>query len=88
MFEGYRMAKEKGVKRFGLHTMVASNELDYKYFVETAALLFDLVVEINEKLGIDFEFVNIGGGIGIPYRPDQEPVSYEKIAEGVKGGLR
>ncbi|HEX2924485.1 MAG TPA: diaminopimelate decarboxylase [Chloroflexota bacterium] len=84
LFEGYRIMKEKGVKRFGLHTMVASNELDYAYFVETAALLFDLVVELNRKLGIRFEFVNIGGGIGIPYRLDQEAVPLEKVAAGIK----
>ncbi len=84
LFEGYRVVKEKGVKRFGLHTMVASNELDYKYFIETACILFDLVVEINRKLGIRFEFVNIGGGIGIPYRPEQEAVPLEKIAQGIK----
>lgn len=85
LLEGYRRVKEKGATRFGLHTMVASNELDYRYFIETAALLFDLAVEIHERLGIRFEFINIGGGIGIPYRPEQEPVSYEKIAEGIKG---
>ncbi len=84
LFEGYRMAKEKGAKRFGLHTMVASNELDYSYFIETASILFDLVVEINRKLGIRFEFINIGGGIGIPYRPEQEAVSYEKVAHGIQ----
>ncbi len=85
LFEGYRMVKEKGAKRFGLHTMVASNELDYSYFIETASILFDLVVEIHRKLGIRFEFINIGGGIGIPYRPEQEAVSYEKIAQGIQG---
>jgi diaminopimelate decarboxylase len=63
--------------------MVASNELDNRYFVETATILFDLVVELNRALGIRFEFVNIGGGIGIPYRPEQEAVSYEKIAAGI-----
>jgi diaminopimelate decarboxylase len=84
LFEGYRAAQEKGVKRFGLHTMVASNELDYQYFIETAAMLFDLVAELNSRLGIEFEFVNIGGGIGIPYRPEQEAVSLEKIAAGVR----
>ena len=83
LLEGYRIMKEKGVKRFGLHTMVASNELDYNYFVETAALLFDLVAEISQKVGIRFEFVNIGGGIGIPYRLDQEAVSLDKVAEGI-----
>lgn len=84
LFEGYRIVKEKGARRFGLHTMVASNELDHSYFVETASILFDLVVEINRKLGIRFEFINIGGGIGIPYRPEQEPVSYEKVAQGIQ----
>ncbi len=84
LFEGYRMLQEKGARRFGLHTMVASNELDSSYFVETAAILFDLVVEIHQKLGLRFEFINIGGGIGIPYRPEQEPVSYEKVAQGIQ----
>lgn len=84
LFEGYKILKEKGIKRFGLHTMVASNELDPKYFVETARLLFELIVEISEKVGITFEFVNLGGGIGIPYRPEQEPVSYDVIAKGTK----
>ena len=84
ILEGYRIVKGKGVRRFGLHTMVASNELDYRYFIETAAILFDLVVEVYQKVGVRIEFVNIGGGVGIPYRPDQEPVPYEKIAAGVK----
>ncbi len=84
LIEGYRMMKEKGVKRFGLHTMVASNELNPKYFVETAELLFDVIAEISSKVGIRFEFVNIGGGIGIPYKPEQEAVPYEEIAEGIK----
>ncbi|WNY27889.1 Diaminopimelate decarboxylase [Methanimicrococcus stummii] len=84
LFEGYQMLKEKGVKRFGLHTMVASNELNVEYFVETARILFEVIVELSEKLGIGFEFVNLGGGIGIPYRPDQDRVSFDAIADGVK----
>ncbi len=84
LFDGYRAAMEKGVRRFGLHTMVASNELDYRYFVETVALLLDLVVDINRTLGIRFEFINMGGGIGIPYRPEQEAVPLERIAAGVR----
>lgn len=84
LFQGYRMAKEKGVKRFGLHTMVASNELHANYFVETAKMLFELVVEISRSLEINFEFVNIGGGIGIPYKPDQKPVDLELISKGIK----
>lgn len=84
LFQGYRMAKEKGVKRFGLHTMVASNELDSHYFIDTAKMLFDLVVEISHEVGIRFEFINIGGGIGIPYRPKQSPVDLEFVAEGIR----
>ncbi len=83
LFEGYQMMKEKGVKRFGMHTMVASNELDPEYFIETAKILFELIAEISRDLGIKFEFINLGGGIGIPYRPEQEPVSYDVIAKGV-----
>lgn len=84
LFEGYEILKNKGVKRFGLHTMVASNELNVDYFVETARILFEVIVEISEKLGIGFEFVNLGGGIGIPYRPEQERVSFDAVAAGVK----
>jgi diaminopimelate decarboxylase len=83
LFEGYRMLKAKGVKRFGLHTMVASNELDNDYFVETARMLLNLVVDISTEVGIDFDFINMGGGIGIAYKPTDQPVSYEKIADGV-----
>ena len=84
LFEGYEILKKKGVKRFGLHTMVASNELNTDYFVETARILFEVIVEIVQKVGIQFEFVNLGGGIGIPYRPDQERVSFDAVAAGVK----
>ena len=84
LFEGYAICLKKGVTRFGLHTMVASNELNYQYFIDTAKMLFDLVVDISNTLGIRFEFVNLGGGIGIPYRPDQEAVSYDKIVEGIQ----
>ncbi len=84
LIEGYRLMKEKGAKRFGLHTMVASNELNPDYFIETAEILFDLVVEISKKLGIKFEFVNLGGGIGIPYKPEQKAVDLEYVSEGIK----
>jgi len=83
LLKGYAMLKAKGVKRFGIHTMIASNELDYRYFVETADMLFDLVVDISRKVGINFEFVNLGGGVGIPYEPGQKPVSFHKYAAGV-----
>lgn len=84
LFEGYRAMKEKGVKRFGLHTMVASNELNVEYFIETAELMFQLAVEISKEVGISFEFVNLGGGIGIPYKPEDTPVDIEALGAGVK----
>ena len=84
LFDCYAKMKAAGVKRFGLHTMVASNELDPEYIIDTARLLFSLVVELREKLGIEFEFVNIGGGIGIPYKPGQEAMDLERVSKGVK----
>ena len=84
LFECYRMMRDAGVKRFGLHTMVASNELDPEYIIDTAKMLFTLVVELHNELGIDFEFVNIGGGIGIPYRPDQQAMDLECVGDGIR----
>ena len=84
LFAGYRILRDKGVKRFGLHTMVASNELEGSYFVETAHLLFELVGELSTELGIEFEFVNIGGGIGIPYKPEDEAVDLEAVGAGIR----
>ena len=84
LFEGYKMLIDKGIARFGLHTMVASNELDAAYFVETAELLFDLIVELNERMGIKIEFANLGGGIGIPYRPTDQPVDLDFMSRGIR----
>ena len=84
LFDCYAKMKAAGVKRFGLHTMVASNELDPDYIVDTAKLLFSLVGEIHEQLDIDFEFINIGGGIGIPYKPDQKAMDLEYVGVGIK----
>lgn len=84
MFEGYRLAKAKGVKRFGIHTMVASNELDPGYFVETAEILFTLIAEISAELDIHIEFANLGGGIGIPYKPGQKPVDLTHMSNGIR----
>ncbi len=84
MVEGYRILKEKGVKHFGIHTMVASNELDPSYFVETAELLFKLIIEVYEKTGIKIEFANLGGGVGIPYKPEENPVDLEFVSAGIK----
>ena len=84
LFECYAKMKAAGVKRFGLHTMVASNELDPEYIIDTAKMLFALVLELREKTGIEFEFVNIGGGIGIPYRPDQKAMDLEYVGRGIE----
>ncbi|MBP5227889.1 MAG: diaminopimelate decarboxylase [Kiritimatiellae bacterium] len=88
LFDGYRMLKAKGVKRFGLHTMVASNELNPQYFIDTAEILFDLVGALSAELGIRFEFVNIGGGIGIPYKPEQQAVDLERVGEGIRAAYQ
>lgn len=82
--KGYRLLSQKGVKRFGLHTMVASNELNYKYFIDTAVMLFELVVEVWKNEGVRIEFVNMGGGIGIPYRPEQKAVDIKSVSDGIK----
>jgi diaminopimelate decarboxylase len=83
LFEAYERARSLGAKRFALHTMVASNELDPEYFIETAKMLFELVVELKDRLDIRIEFVNLGGGIGIPYRPDQKPVDLDRVSKGI-----
>lgn len=84
LFDAYRLARESGAKRFGLHTMVASNELNGDFFVETAQMVFDLAVRLLRDTGIRLEFVNLGGGIGIPYRPEQQPVDLARVGAGVK----
>ncbi|MBM9537952.1 diaminopimelate decarboxylase [Desulfobulbus alkaliphilus] len=72
--EAYRQARARGAKRFGLHTMLASNELNYTYMVRTAAMLLELAESIGRELEIAFTFLNIGGGLGIPYTPDARPL--------------
>ncbi|WP_310599451.1 diaminopimelate decarboxylase [Desulfobulbus sp.] len=81
--EAYRQARAKGAKRFGLHTMLASNELHYSYMVQTAAMLLELVDRIHSELGIDFEFINIGGGLGIPYLPGIDPLNIQAMGEEI-----
>ncbi len=82
--DAYRLAQQRGAKRFGVHTMVASNELDYTYMVETAKMMLDVVELVEGELGITFEFVNIGGGIGIPYQPDQAPFDIAALAADIE----
>ncbi len=73
LMDAYRLAMERGARRFGLHAMLVSNELNYSYKIDTTRMLLDLVEEIGRELSIPFDFINIGGGLGIPYRPE-EPV--------------
>ncbi len=84
LFDCYARMKAAGVTRFGLHTMVASNELDPEYIIDTAKMLFELVGELSQKVGMTFEFVNIGGGIGIPYKPEQKAMDLERVGKGIQ----
>jgi diaminopimelate decarboxylase len=81
--EAYRRAQARGASRFGLHTMVASNELDHTYMVETARMVLEIAELVESELGIRFEFVNIGGGFGIPYKPEQSPLDLEAMSEKI-----
>jgi len=81
--DAYSKAQERGAKRFGLHTMVASNELDYTYMVETTRMLLDLTVLLKDQLGIELEFINIGGGFGIPAEPDETPLDVDTMAKEI-----
>lgn len=84
ILEAYKIMQDKGVKRFGLHTMVISNELSPDSFVGTAVMMFDLVIEIYEKLGIRMEMIDLGGGIGIPYKPGDQAVDLTVVGEGIR----
>lgn len=83
LFRAYRILRDGGVKRFGIHAFLASNALMEEYYPRLAAILFKLVVEIKQELGITLSFVNLSGGIGIPYYPDEEPNDIAAIGEGV-----
>ncbi len=83
LFEGYRILKEKGVKRFGLHAFLASNTVTNEYYPQLAKQLFELAVQIKEKVGVQLSFINLSGGVGIAYQPDQEANDIRAIGEGV-----
>ena len=84
LFEAFAVLKEKGAKTFGIHSFLASNTVTHLYYPELARQLFELAVEIKEKLGISLDFINLSGGIGVNYRPDQEPNDIAVIGEGVR----
>lgn len=83
IIEGFKILKAKGAKRFGIHSFLASNTMTNDYYPELARILFELAVEIRDKTGCDIKFINLSGGVGIPYKPDQEPNDILKIGEGV-----
>ena len=83
LIEGYRILKEKGAKKFGMHAFLASNTLTNDYYPTLAGILFRTAVEIKEKTGVELSFINLSGGVGIPYRPDQPAIAVigEKVHE-------
>jgi len=88
LIQAYGKAQELGVKRFGLHTMLASNELDYTYMVQTADMLLERAAAINSTLGTQIEFINIGGGLGIPYRPGDQPLDLASMAREITAAFK
>ena len=88
LVHAYAIAKAKGVSRFGLHTMLASNERDHTYMVQTADMLLEQVERISTALDIRFEFINIGGGMGIPYRPTDDPLDLPGMARAITEQFR
>ncbi|MDR1728538.1 MAG: diaminopimelate decarboxylase [Acidobacteriota bacterium] len=84
VFEGYARLRDLGVKRFGLHSFIISNDIDRSHYLETAKMLFQLAAEVKEATGVRIEFVNLSGGLGIPYRPDQEAVDVEALGREIR----
>lgn len=84
MTEAYKILLSKGVKHFGMHAFLASNTVTNDYYPELARILFQVAVELQEETGAHIEFINLSGGVGIPYRPDQEGNDIMVIGEGVR----
>ena len=84
LFEGFRILREKGVKHFGIHAFLASYTVTNEYYPTLAKTLFEVAVQLKKETGADIRFINLSGGIGIPYRPDQEPNDIMAIGEGVR----
>ena len=84
LFEAFRILKSKGVEEFGVHAFLASNTVTNDYYPMLAKVLFEMAVKLEKETGADIKFINLSGGIGIPYRPDQEPNDIQVIGEGVR----
>ena len=79
LLDAFRAAQARGARRFGLHTMLASNERDHRYMVQTVEMLLQVAAWVQAELGIRLEFINMGGGLGIPYRPEEEAFDVEAL---------
>lgn len=84
MFEAFKILKEKGAEEFGIHSFLASNTVTNDYYPTLAKILFEVAVELHKETGVHIKFINLSGGIGIPYRPDQTPNDIRAIGEGVR----
>ncbi|MGO5051370.1 diaminopimelate decarboxylase [Lachnospiraceae bacterium LCP25S3_G4] len=84
IFEAFKILKEKGAKEFGIHSFLASNTVTNEYYPMLAKILFQLAVKLHQETGVHIKFINLSGGIGIPYKPDQEPNDIKEIGEGVR----
>ena len=84
LIEAFNRLKGMGAKRFGIHSFLASNTVTNEYYPVLAGILFELAVEVQEKTGVEIAFVNLSGGVGIPYTPDKEPNDITVIGEGVR----
>ena len=84
LFQAYRMLKERGAKEFGLHSFLASNTLSNSYYPALAAQLFELAVELKQETGCHITFINLSGGVGVDYRPDQHANDIHAIGDGVR----
>lgn len=82
--QAFKILKEKGAKHFGIHAFLASNTVTNEYYPMLAKILFELAVKLKEETGVHIAFINLSGGIGIPYRPDQEPNDILTIGDGVR----
>ena len=84
IFQAFRILKEKGVEEFGIHAFLASNTVTNEYYPQLAKVLFEIAVRLKAETGANIRFINLSGGVGIPYRPDQEPNDIYAIGAGVK----
>lgn len=84
LIDGFKILMQKGVKHFGLHAFLASNTVTNAYYPKLARMLFETAVMLKKETGADIRFVNLSGGVGIPYRPEQEPNDILAIGEGVR----